>query len=918
MSIRYVFMFFLVFCGWKIHAQDINDIHFYFAKDSVEIKENKSFMNFFILDNSSSQTFTIKDLKPVKDYPGLLISPEGGFKLLPHEIKKIPLKVLADSRFLISGFSQIEYLLTAETNKGPDTLKASFDLVKEEEFNLFFSNLSREYYLLKESETTIDFFLENRNYSTAHIEFEVSARPDELEVLLQKEDSIKPLERQLVHLEVRLKNRKPINKDYQISIRARDLKTKKQTTAHFKLISLSEAKQVVPVEMSKREENFAEIQFGHNSSGTDYWRLKANHHIALSKKFNAEVNFTSEYFLHNDQFNIYDSWIELSDSRSFYKAGSIQGYDFDYSVYGQGLSLGHAFKRNRKLEILGLRQSFGLFSNTQSFSENPKIIAAKYNFENSNKFKGKISYLTDHNSRSNTITHLSNFQSDFILDSLHHFSTEAGLSYEKGRILKDEQVGGNLKLNYATTYRNWDLKSANAYSTKTYSGLNRGIYSFDQYLSYHKNRWGYFFQIYLSQINPKPLKIQLEEYEHITPLYYFYSDKSFRTGLNLSLNKWRFLFSPQMDWQKSRVQHFENGIQAFRFKTSAGTSFWKNHNINIGFDYSYLKLNSADFSSHGIRSNISYFYKRFSLNGTIQFNPYSANDFNYLNQNPKDFTDYNLFSSYSFHFKNPAIQGSISAGIRYSELYKNNNFNWGGYFEYALNRHWALNVQGSYYTSHSTFSTGYRGENYQIQMGLKKHFIPMTNAENNKIQLTLFYDQNVNNFYDEDEIPIANQLVKLDEHSAVTDSEGKVRFLNVPDGVYKLKVLSEEGLRLNVNSLIQVERNLKLEIPMVKKQKLKGQLIEVRQAYDQEETNASGITVFARDQDGKVFSTLVNTKHEFEFFLDPGKYEVYIKNNQFEFSEVLQQVEILYEEEPEVVFFEYKKRGREIRVKKFD
>ena len=108
-----------------------------------------------------------------------------------------------------------------------------------------------------------------------------------------------------------------------------------------------------------------------------------------------------------------------------------------------------------------------------------------------------------------------------------------------------------------------------------------------------------------------------------------------------------------------------------------------------------------------------------------------------------------------------------------------------------------------------------------------------------------------------------------------------------------------------------------MEVGMVRNIRIMGKMQEVRQPYDDLETNVAGIKVFAKGEGGAIATTVVNHDHAFEFFLADGTYEIYVENNQFEFHEPIQQITVDGSAPEKPIVFDYSKKDRKIEVKQF-
>jgi hypothetical protein len=120
-----------------------------------------------------------------------------------------------------------------------------------------------------------------------------------------------------------------------------------------------------------------------------------------------------------------------------------------------------------------------------------------------------------------------------------------------------------------------------------------------------------------------------------------------------------------------------------------------------------------------------------------------------------------------------------------------------------------------------------------------------------------------------------------------------------------------------MDPVMLISSNINRKVGLVKNIRLTGKLTEIRQAYDVLETDVTGIVVYAKSEDGTVHTAVVNQNNEFEFFLKHGKYEIYIENDKYSYTQPVQTVQVTKEGFSETVLFEYKKKDTTIKVKKF-
>ena len=282
-----------------------------------------------------------------------------------------------------------------------------------------------------------------------------------------------------------------------------------------------------------------------------------------------------------------------------------------------------------------------------------------------------------------------------------------------------------------------------------------------------------------------------------------------------------------------------------------------------------------------------------------------------------NFINYNVYSSYNFKALQNKLTGYLSAGVNISKLYNNINQNVNANLVYRIAQSWAATAYANYSNHESLAANGFKGDNYQLKIGVKKHFANGDSGAYHTVNLQFFQDQNLNGILDKGESLKANEIIKLDSYIAKTDKNGKLSFKNVPKGSYRLRVNESIGVRLMQDPTILVVKNMNLKIGLGKNNKVKGKLAEVKQAYDDLETDVSGIVVYAEDEQGQKIYTAVDQNNEFEFFLKNGTYRIFIENNKYEYVKPSQIIQLDNADYSETLLFNYMKKDRQVKVKKF-
>ncbi|MGV8815452.1 MAG: hypothetical protein ACOH2D_15220 [Gelidibacter sp.] len=902
-----------------VYSQEVREVDFHFETDSIAVQKGSTFTNFLVIKNRSANNITIDKLAPELKYPGLLLAPKPNFDILPDETKRFPIKFIASLDFMMLQANAITFNLTYSSMARVENISTSFSLKKPEEKNIAIIPFSRENYINPDTpETIITMFVENRGYSKRSIRLDFQSAPEDLEMMPRQQTiSLEGQEKRLVEITISIRRQNTLFPDYNIQVRATDLTNNENVgSSYIKLVVLSHNRQLSRASSAVSGTNFAEVNYNENSSGFNYMQLRGNTEFSASENIQGRFNLAADYYLQDGLYNLYDTWLEVESKKSLARIGNIYANDYDYSISGRGAKISTEIGVGKEFEIIGLENSYHLYGSYFPQNESAKMAGAKYSFGALNNFNGKWSYVYDHDPRQAIETHVTNFASAFVLNDQHRFRTEVGLSHEFGWIQKDKNSGASVGLNYDTSLGHWDFQSLNTYTTSGYAGMSRGSFNLNHRIGHQiSNTQRLFFLYRNSQVHPEYLNFQYGQTLYNRPEY-FNSTQSAQVGYQFNVKNWNFLLSPQIERQKATFNFISHDLLTYRLYSNIGTAFGQ-HGFNLTTEFTHSKEDRSPNWFQGFRSTMSYRFKNFSINGSAQYNPISVFDLNYNFNSGENFENYNVYTSYNFLVLNTTLSGSISAGINYSGLYENKSNNFTGNIEYKIATSWSTTGYANYSDYSSTNANGYSGDNYQIRIGIKKYFARATAIGNHKVSFQLFEDKNYNGIRDVHEAVLANEIVKLDDHTAITDKNGKVTFQNVPKGSYKLKINESAGSRLMKTPLIEVNKNINIQVGLVKNIRITGKLVEVKQAYDVLNTDVSGIVVYAKSEEGAIQTTVVNQNSEFEFFLKIGTYAIYIENDTFSFINPKQSIVIEDTDDSENLVFEYQKKDTKIKVKKF-
>lgn len=904
-------------------AQDKKDIGIRFENSSIAVEKGSTFTNLLVIENKSSEQITIQNIMPQENYPGLLFYPKNDFILDAGQSKKFPVKLIANVDFMKRISNEITFQVSYTTPTVTRTQSASFSVDKEENSNIAIYTASYENFINPSApHSSILLTVENQGYSKRTVKIDLQSIPDGLEMMPKQQTvSLEGLEKQTVEIKITVRKQNTLFPEFNINATATDQLNNEivgSNTLH--LVILSNNRQIARGNEAVNGSNFAEISYNENSSGFNFLQLRGNTAFRVTENLKSRFNIGADYYHEDGRYNLYDTWLELEKKNTVLRVGNVNSNDYDYPVFGRGGKVSTRFGKNNQLEILALENNYNLYGTYFQQTKGSTIVGAKYGFGNAKSFNGKVSYLFDHDPRFNVDTQVANATTSLLINEKHTVRTEVGVSHEKGLLNKDENAGASMGANYEGKLGSWDIQSVNTFATKSYAGIKRGSFFSNQRINRQFSAsQRAFIQYQNSEVDPEFLSFQsapIQSGNTANLRYYFNSTESLGSGYQLSAKNWNFLVSPKIEKQKTANFYTSYELFSYRLETNISATLGA-HAVNLTAEYSYSKENNRPDWFNSLKTTLSYRYKSFSLNGTAQWNATNVFDLNSYYNTDRNFANYNVYASYNFQMLSNNLIGSFSAGTFYSELYKNLNSNITGSLEYKISPSWSstgyFNLSG--YKSTAEYASS--GSYYQFRVGIRKYFTAATALGNHKVAFQFFEDKNFNGLLDSGEQVIADEIVKLDNYVAMTDKNGKVVFQNVPEGIYTLKVNESAGARLMMNPVIMVNSNINRKVGLVKNIRVSGKLTEIKQAYDVLETDVTGIVVYAKGEDGAIYTAVVNQKNEFEFFLKDGKYELYIENDKYSYIQPTKTIQVKKDGNPEAVIFEYKKKDTTIKVKKF-
>lgn len=896
-----------------------NAMEAYFETENVPVEQGQTFTNTLIVKNVGKTAIRIEEISPLENYPGLILSPKGNFSLAANETRRLPVKFLASLELLKRKDSISGFTLKFTGGQKSASQTARFNIRKQEEKRVAIYAGSPSRYIdpnLAKSQITV--FLENQAYSRRNLRVKIKSIPAGLEISPgELSVQLDAKERKMIQVDISFARKRALYPDYRLEIKAEDLALNEEVgNTTIQLIALSSNRQIAGNGGLVTSHNSLELAYNQMNGNMNILQFKGNADF-YAAGINGRFNSSLDHYINENAISLYDTWIEFEKDRSLLRLGNLYGEDYDYSVSGRGAKAQLQIDERRVVEVLALDNHYNLYTDHFPETGGSKMIAAKLNMRSAALKETKISYLFDHNSLLATNTNVIHFSSPLVFDHNHQLRFEGGLSSENGLKNHDDALGGNLALRYQTKLNRFDVYSANSLSTRNYAGQTRGSILFNQLVGFEiSNRKRLFLQLESIEVHPGYLSPQKTENDPVYPQYpaiLHYRQQSIQPGFQYGFRNSRITISPQVSKQSQLENGIDNTFLSYRLRSDLGTTLGS-HGLNFVVEYSYSRPGIENAWLEGLKSNISYRYKGLYINTTFQYNPMDITDFRQLGKE-KAFRNYSLNTSYSFASPDNKLRGTVTGGLNYIELYRSVNQNLNGNLEYKFANTWAATGFVNYSRYQTKKFYNHEGANGQFRLGIKKYFVRGTTRGNYKVTVQVYDDSNDNEVWDKGEEALRGEQVQLNGVLAITDRNGKAVFQNVPKGTYELK-LGINGLRSKMNRNMVVEKHKNLQIGWKKFIRVSGSLKEIKQAYDHQETVVTGIVVYAKDKEGNVMSTVVDQNNRFEFFLTKGEYEIFIENTKQDFTHPFQKIDV-EENGTEELLFEYRKKDKEVKIKRF-
>lgn len=203
----------------------------------------------------------------------------------------------------------------------------------------------------------------------------------------------------------------------------------------------------------------------------------------------------------------------------------------------------------------------------------------------------------------------------------------------------------------------------------------------------------------------------------------------------------------------------------------------------------------------------------------------------------------------------------------------------------------------------------------------KQLYVPVIfNKKYHTLKLILYNDANNNQSMDENEQPIGNVKLLINNIPFISDAEGEIKYKNIEKGEYHIRVQSnnENLVPVNgVNQIFNIEQNTTITIPFKKGKEITGTVRVISDSFANNKMSPDQIKITAIDSSGIRFSTLTDKAGNYKLSVPAGIYNVLISqslldNTDYKAQQTSFKIDLIAKEKENIVFV-LKQKARKVR-----
>lgn len=775
--------------------------------------------------------------------------------------------------------------------------------------------------------------------------------PDGLEFTGQTMNlTLAPGTQQLLPFLARNKGGSRTSGDYMVTIQALDEGNAQLAVKTIRIMNVTSARKMGAAAFGGDIPNTVSLRYVSMGRGSSYEQFQTNGKIEFDPQRFIEYRINVDRFQQSGYsgLNIYNTYVDYQSKKWGLKLGNIYE-NIDFNLGGRGVKATAKLNNSALLSFFGIENKYSLFN--QAAAQIPyfnvpdaKAFALDYFIEKGGKEDRRLTYLHSEDDFKSVKADQLSGKVGLKLKNGSFLGFEGGLSREAATVTPQQSKQGFAGgINYILENAAIQFYGSSYYSSAYYTGLRRGIFSSSLSLQRKlsdKNSvkaqvtmqlsspkfQDAFTQLYSRDVNSSSINIyELQYNTRIGKLYL--NVGPYFLGQHLKGVSYIDVPPSNIDWSSSSI----------RFKSYLNYN-GRIHNFSLTADYGYTFVNTSGKPPspfHSLKMNSSYNIAFVGFTSYIQLNPYYLSDV----ISATEATKYRLYSfGPNVHFNALKTRLNVQLGGTYNyygftqsanyaatgsaRLKLKGNWAFTGDVQYSVVKQKILGVPNDPLPGNSPAAiegdNNFQYNSRQVRLGIEKQFGIRRAAGSKKLELTYFEDLNSNGSRDANEAAVPGVLVKINGEAALTNSNGTVAFKNMNKEAYTAFVTNTKGWSLQEPTVVFLDKNKHLEIPLVKTQSLNGRLKVVAGKYLDSQPVLAGIRISAMDSNGRIHQTLTDDEGTFCFYLPQNDYTVYIETTGMPFSieNGREQVQ-LKGKVVEMLTFLYKDERRKVGVMRF-
>jgi hypothetical protein len=914
-----------------------------FKRDTVAINAGRTFTNLLWIENKSSGPVSLTQvLAAGQKKTGLLRLPDT-IRLTPGQKRWFPLKYMADRQTIQKPIQEINVQLQDVERKTTMQQIAAFYARSDDAMGLVIDVEQLDVYLdPMTNQARVMMRCYNNGLIPVSFRLELTEIPEGLEFITEKSNlTLEPGAQESLPFIARKKNNNRAAADFAVTIRALDVTGNLITSKRLRIMSVSSDRRLSLIQspFGQDKPNTVSMRYMNSNNSLSSYQIQGNGSYNMGEEKELKYRLNTDYFNNPGQsgLNISDSYLEYQSKTMGLKVGSIYE-NIDFNLNGRGLKGTLKLGDKQCLNMYALDRNYLIYSDflNQNLG-NTFALSYQKDAETANKSKSLI-LLQDDNFLTDVKTTLLSGLSNFELGDKQHLGLEGGYGIQRFSGVADAKQGAALGINYNLNLEKFNLFSNNYYSTPYYGGLRSGALQLENQLMYRLGKNDNL-SLHFSLMDSKPRVAGISS-TNLLNLTGNYGNTNYGLGYGTKLKNWSATISPYYFYQHMLVLNSGNW-QSASLRTKVSLSYsnsFQQFSIDADNGYTYKNTSAnppAPFFSS--RINASYRNKFAGFTAYAQYNSYYLSDALAMPGNAKYYT-YSFGPNARFALFKERL--SVDGNLMYSYFGFNNTQNYAlnNTLKWRLKGNWALSSDIYYGLSKQSVDNQYnpatglqslmpsgiqqqisqKFSNRQIRFGLEKQFGSTGQGGLKKLELVYFEDRNGNGYRDENEPYAPGIMVKINDLAAITNAKGMVRFSGEKDQTYSVSIVNNKDWNITQETDVFLNKNIRLEIPLIKRERLTGKLTYIPDKYSDDVPSSAGLRVNAVAQNGKVYSTITNDEGTFNFYLPENKYSISVESEGMPYA-LLNPKEDVEVKRNKVVSLEFKYRyeRRKIEVTRF-